>query len=82
MLVEDFSFINGFESKKSFRCTAKTRYREQDTPAMVFVEKGKLKVVFDKPKRAVTPGQYCVLYRLGGELDGTVIGGGKIKTPE
>lgn len=78
VFVEDFCFINGFPSEKSFRCTAKTRYREPDTPATVFVDGNKVKVVFDEQRRAVTPGQYCVLYRSGGELSGTVIGGGKI----
>ncbi len=45
------------------RCRAKTRYRQPDQ-ACFAVETGpdRLEVVFEKPQRAVTPGQYVVLY--------------------
>ena len=80
VFVENFNFINGLPSEKTFRCTGKTRYREQDTPATAYVDGNSVRIVFDEPKRAVTEGQYCVLYRDDGELKGTVIGGGKITT--
>ena len=50
------------------------RYRQKEQPATVLqTGPGELRVVFDQPQRAVTPGQSLVLY------DGdVVVGGGKI----
>lgn len=80
VIVEDFNFINGMPREKSFRCTGKTRYREPDTPATAYIDGNLVKVVFDEPKRAVTAGQYCVLYTELGEEVGVVVGGGKIRS--
>lgn len=47
----------------SIRCTAKTRYRQPDQPCTVVdLGNGTIEVRFDAPQRAVTPGQYLVLY--------------------
>ncbi len=63
---------------QGYRCTAKTRYRQPDQACTVFaLDKtgDTIKVVFDDPQRAVTPGQSCVFY------DGDIcLGGGVIKT--
>ena len=46
-----------------FRCTVKTRYRQRDVPCMVTRGTGDdLRVDFDTPQWAVTPGQYAVFY--------------------
>nr|WP_144917719.1 tRNA 2-thiouridine(34) synthase MnmA [Moraxella osloensis] len=63
---------------QGYRCTAKTRYRQPDQACTVFAldETGDtIKVVFDEPQRAVTPGQSCVFYR-----DDICLGGGVIET--
>jgi len=55
--------------------TAKTRYSQSEAPGMLFPETdGKVRMVFDTPQRAVTPGQSLVCYQ--GEL---VVGGGIIR---
>ena len=63
---------------QGYRCTAKTRYCQPDQACTVFAldETGDtIKVVFDEPQRAVTPGQSCVFYQ-----DDICLGGGVIQT--
>jgi tRNA-specific 2-thiouridylase len=57
------------------RVTAKVRYRSAEAEAAVrMLGHDRLEVVFDKPQRAVTPGQSVVMYQ--GEY---VVGGGIIE---
>ncbi len=57
-----------------FRCTAKTRYRQADEACSVQqLENGELNVIFDRPQRAVTPGQSVVFYQDDECLGGAVI---------
>lgn len=72
LIASDVNFIG--EVEDSFNCTAKFRYRQTDTGVRVErLENGNIKVIFDEPNRAITPGQAVVLY------DGDrVIGGGTI----
>ena len=54
--------------------TVRTRYNQTPSPAVAsLTEDGRLRVVFDTPQRAVTPGQAVVLYN-----QDTVLGGGRI----
>ncbi len=56
------------------RVTAKTRHSQHEQAATVYPEAdGHVRVVFDAPQRAITPGQAVVLYR-----EDLVIGGGTI----
>ena len=56
------------------RANVKTRSRQREQPAWIFPETGgRVRIVFDLPQRAVTPGQAAVFY------DGdAVLGGGTI----
>nr|MBQ8244889.1 tRNA 2-thiouridine(34) synthase MnmA [Oscillospiraceae bacterium] len=56
------------------RVTAKTRHSQLEQAATVYPEEnGSIRVLFDAPQRAITPGQAVVLYQ--GDL---VVGGGTI----
>jgi tRNA-specific 2-thiouridylase len=59
-----------------FRCTVKVRYRQPDQPATVEpLPDGTVHIHFDTAQRAVTPGQFAVLYE-----NERCIGGGVIET--
>lgn len=60
--------------RSRMRYTAKTRYRQPDQPCTVEpLSNDRIRVVFDQPQRAVTPGQSLVLYREDECLGGGVI---------
>lgn len=53
---------------------AKVRYKDDPSPATVFTENnGSIRVVFENPKRAITPGQSVVLYDGDDLLGGGII---------
>ena len=72
LLATDFNWLVTPQNN-SFACTAKTRYRQPDQDCFVEVLEDSVRVTFAKPVRAVTPGQWVVLY--DGDL---VLGGGEI----
>ncbi|MCF0133005.1 MAG: tRNA 2-thiouridine(34) synthase MnmA [Blautia sp.] len=75
LLAVDFNWISGNPPQKTFRCKAKIRYRQPEQWASVSVlEDGRVRVCFDEPQRAITPGQAAVLY--DGDI---VLGGGTIE---
>ena len=67
------SWVAGRAPAESFRCTAKTRYRQADQSCTVAVTETGLDVDFDTPQRAVTPGQSVVFYAGETCLGGAVI---------
>ncbi|MCL2755770.1 MAG: tRNA 2-thiouridine(34) synthase MnmA [Firmicutes bacterium] len=71
----DFNWISR-PSTNAFTCMAKTRYNQPDQDCSVMIQDdGSLQIVFAKKQRAVTPGQWVVLY------DGDVCLGGGIIMP-
>ena len=61
--------------EKPFNCLVKCRYRQPDQKARCeILENGNIRLVFEEKQRAVTPGQYAVLYA----EDGMCYGGGEI----
>ncbi|MBD5147865.1 MAG: tRNA 2-thiouridine(34) synthase MnmA [Oscillibacter sp.] len=53
---------------------AKVRYRQTEQPAQAeILSGGRIKITFDQPQRAVTPGQTAVLYQGDAVLGGGVI---------
>ena len=74
ILLRSINWIAGFPPKLPLRCWARIRYRQQLQKAIVKKTKMGLLVEFASPQRAVTPGQFCALYKRG-----VLLGGGEIK---
>ena len=69
-----FNFISSSLPKKKIRVMAKVRYQQLLARATLFPSKeGRLRLVFDKLQRAITPGQFAVFYK--GDV---CLGGGRI----
>lgn len=62
LTAEKMNFIRGEAPGKRFRCTAKFRYRQSDRAVTVNMDGERAVIDFDEPQRAVTPGQWAVLY--------------------
>ena len=74
IIVENINLLLLDEISDGLEVTVKTRYSAKEAKAKLYnVEENKIKVVFDEPQRAVTPGQSAVFY-----IDDIVLGGGKI----
>jgi tRNA-specific 2-thiouridylase len=75
LIASDINLISTDSIKEPIVVNAKIRYSAKEAKALVSpLEDGKLRVEFDTPQRAVTPGQSVVFY------DGdTVVGGGIIE---
>ncbi len=71
--AECLSWVAGVAPTFPLRCAAKTRYRQPDQPCIVTpVADDRVAVRFERPQRAVTPGQSIVFYAgevcLGGAI--------------
>jgi tRNA-uridine 2-sulfurtransferase len=73
LMAENLSFIAGDAPTGLTRVEAKIRYRTEPVPATLSVSCDSAEVRFERPQRAVTPGQAVVFYE--GER---VVGGGTI----
>ncbi|MFT4862171.1 MAG: tRNA-specific 2-thiouridylase [Pseudohongiellaceae bacterium] len=68
------AWIGGSSQLVPANCCAKIRYRQADQLCRLeSLPSGGLRVLFDKPQRAVTPGQYIVFYQGARCLGGAVI---------
>ena len=70
LLTRDLTWVAESPLSYPFRCTAKIRYRQQDTPCTLH---SCGTVLFDEPQRAATPGQSVVFYQKELCLGGGVI---------
>ena len=76
--VDGFNWIPYRPNEKTFECTAKFRYRQPDQKVLVTQKSdGGLHIEFAEKQRAVTEGQYAVLYK-----DENCLGGGVIQSAE
>lgn len=70
-IAHDFNWISGEAPKEKIRCKAKIRYRQKEQCATAIpMGNAAVKLLFDEPQRAITPGQAVVLY------DGDILLGG------
>lgn len=75
--INDINLIPWDHLDKPIKCKVKTRYRQPEQPATVEqLGDDLLKITFEEPQRAVTPGQAAVLY------DGDMVLGGGTILPE
>ncbi len=64
----------GEARREPFRCSVKVRYRQADQPARLEPHAdGSARIVFERPQRAVTAGQFAVAYEGDRCLGGAVI---------
>jgi tRNA-specific 2-thiouridylase len=74
LIAEDLNLVALERLDGPLRCRARIRYRMQEAPAIVEpipkAGEGVVRVTFDAPQRAITPGQAAVFY------DGDVVLGG------
>ena len=82
-IINQVNFFNGrIHDGQHIYC--KFRYRQPDQGVTIYnIENGDVKLIFDKPYKAVTPGQACVFYDedvcLGGGIIDKVYYKGEIK---
>lgn len=73
ILVSEINLLLVDEIKEEIEVEVKTRYSSKVAKAKIWQEGENIKVVFDEPQRAITPGQSAVFY-----VGDIVFGGGKI----
>ena len=79
LIAKNFNWIPCVPKQKSFTCFAKFRYRQPDQRVDVnILENGDVEILFHERQRAITPGQFAVLY----DEDENCLGGGVIDSFE
>jgi len=63
LIASQLHWVDRQVRQEPFRCSVKTRYRQTDIPCMVEpLDCDTIRVTFDAPQAAVTPGQSAVFY--------------------
>lgn len=73
VIVTDINLLLFDKIEESLEVYVKTRYSSNETKAKISQVGKNIKIIFDEPQRAITPGQSAVFY-----IDDIVVGGGKI----
>ncbi|MEP4888779.1 MAG: tRNA 2-thiouridine(34) synthase MnmA [Aliiglaciecola sp.] len=74
LIANQLHWVDRLGPQQETRCAVKTRYRQEDIPCTVTsLPDGQIKVLFDEPQKAVTPGQSAVFYQQDECLGGGII---------
>lgn len=71
--LEKINWINGQQPKFPLKCEVRLRHRQPLQKCRIKNEESRITIEFDKPQRAVTPGQFAVFYK-----NGECLGGGAV----
>jgi tRNA-specific 2-thiouridylase len=71
--AEKLSFVSSRAPRGPLAVEAKIRYRSQAAPALLTLHDGRAEVRFERPQRAITPGQAVVFYQGRKVLGGGII---------
>ncbi len=75
LLASQLHWVDRNPIREPVKCSVKTRYRQTDIPCTIIpVDDENIRVLFDEPQVAVTPGQSAVFYK-----DDVCLGGGIIE---
>ena len=75
LIASQLTWVDMQPLRENLRCAVKTRYRQADIPCEIQpLDDDTIKVIFDEPQIAVTPGQSAVFY-----LGEVCLGGGIIE---
>ncbi len=74
LVTAGFNWIPTLPQNKTFECFAKFRYRQADQKVTAIIENNNVRLVFAEPQRAITQGQFAVLY----DENENCLGGGEI----
>ena len=76
LMANQLHWVSRMPLTEELKAVVKTRYRQADIPCTISpLENGEVKVLFDSPQKAVTPGQSAVFYS-----DEVCLGGGIIES--
>ena len=74
LILKEVNWIPFEPKDKTFECTAKFRYRQEEQAVSVTIKENEVVVIFKEKQRAITEGQYAVFYK-----DEYCLGGGVIE---
>ena len=73
LVASEVSFVSGEAPQEPVEVTAKIRYKSPEARAVLYPDGGRVRLLFEEPQRAITPGQAVVFYDRDVVLGGGII---------